>query len=171
MIYTELPHDCGEIINPYGFGFVPTGNTVPGAGWLFGLTALWGWRRKRIEYEFTLRPDAPLTYRHPGGYYIQADKHGITDMGSIPEQLQVWYPKDSHNAAFLPHDSVCRVNESAPLPHCLYYSRSLHDPYKAEAVTWQEAHHLLGMMIIADGGYRMEANIVFKIVRRFGPRW
>ena len=42
----------GRFINPNGYTLRPTGQWEPGAGYLLGLTALIGWRRKRKQREF-----------------------------------------------------------------------------------------------------------------------
>ena len=159
-----LPKNCGAWLNLHGYTLRPTGQWEPGAGYFFGITALWGWRRKRRQYEFTLDHDMPLTYWHPGGFFIQPDRHGFSDLGSIPEQVEPLTHRNKFEPSYLMHDSMCRERG-------LYFSRLALGPFIFCPVASESGHRLLGMCIVAEGGGRIEAEAIWRACRRFGPRW
>ena len=142
----------GTWINRYGYTLVKTGES---RGFLW-------WRR--TEYEFTLDPDAPMTFAHAEGCYIQPDRHGWTDMGSIPEPLQVLIPKDRYLDSYILHDSACREKG-------LYFSSTLAGPFVFAPMDSKAVHRLLHECILAEGGGRLEAWLIYRAVRRFGPRF
>ena len=157
--------DFGEFINPTGYILRPMGTWEPGAGYLFGLTALVGLRRKRKQYEFTLDPVAPLTFRHPDGCFIQPDRHGLTDLASIPIQLEpVAGARNQYEPSVLVHDSVCRE-------HGLYFSPQLEGPFTFSPVSSPDAHRLLRLCLRAEGAWVTTAGTWWGFVRTFGPRW
>ena len=155
----------GRIINPTGYTLRPTGKWAPGAGYLIGLTAIVGLRRKRKEYEFTLDARNPLTWQDSSmACYVRPDRHGITDLGSIPEQLEPIVCRSSFEASFIVHDSACRE-------HCLYFSGTFDGAYVKCEVNSDRAHRLLRDMVQAEGGSWVTAWAICRMVRRFGPRW
>ena len=154
----------GRFINPNGYTLRPTGQWEPGAGYLLGLTALIGWRRKRRQYEFTLDPEAPLTYSPSVGVYIQPDRHGITDMASIPEQLEAFLARSRYLPSSLLHDGACRE-------HCLYYATTYDGPYSACPVTSEYTHRLFRDCVLAEGASRITAALMYWAVSRWGPDW
>ena len=150
----------GRIINPNGYTLRPTGKWEPGAPYL-----LWPFkRRRRKQYEFTLDPQAPLTWQAGVTCYVQPDRHGLTDLGSIPEQLRPWLSINRFEASFLMHDSACRE-------HVLYFTGTFDGAYVKCHVGSERAHALLRDMVRAEGGNRLTAWLVWRVVRRFGPRW
>lgn len=140
-------------INRNGYTLRKTGKTQDGFLW---------WRR--VEYEFSLDADAPLTYHHADGCYIQPDRHGITDMGSIPEPLQAVFPKDRFLDSYILHDSACRE-------HGLYFSSTPAGPYVFAPMDSRRVHRLLRECILAEGGGRLESWLIYQAVQRFGPRF
>ena len=143
----------GKWINPKGFILRDTLTKVPG----------WPPWRKRTLYEYHADPDAPMTFLIRG-VYIRPDRHGFTDMGSVPEFLQYLFcPKDLHNPSFILHDSACRE-------HGLYVSAELHGPYLFRPVSSIRAAGLLGQCLYA-AGYTRRAPVVYRAVRRFGPQF
>ena len=153
-----------RFINPTGYTLRPTGKWEPGAGYLFGLTALVGIRRRRKQYEFTLDPQAPLTFSRQVGLYIRPDRHGLTDLGTIPEQVEAIISRSRFEASFIMHDSACRERG-------LYFSSTFDGPYVFCAISSDDAHRLLRRCIVAEGGWRITAALVHRLVARFGPRW
>jgi len=154
-----------EVINPTGYTLRPTGAWEPGMGYLFGLGALWGWRRKRRQYEVMLDPVTPLTLRvSPCNCYCRPDRHGFTDLGSIPEVVESLIPRNCHEPGFLIHDSACRE-------HGLYFSREYDGPYTFCPVNSDTTHRLLGLTVRALGGWPPTQWAIYNAVRRFGPQW
>jgi len=119
--------------------------------------------RVRTEYEFTLDDPNPLTYQHGPQCFIQPDRHGCTDMGSIPEALQPLVPKDAFLASFILHDSGCRERG-------LYFASGYNGPYTFSPIPSARVHALLRECIIAEGGY-VRAWPIWALVRMFGPRF
>ena len=143
----------GKWINPKGFILRDTLTKVPGfPPW-----------RKRTLYEYTADHFKPLTFRL-GGIFIQPDRHGYTDMGSVPEMLQFLFcPKDLHNPSFILHDSACDH-------HGLYFASRLQGPYTFCPISSRRAARLLGQCLWA-AGYTRRAPLVYRAVRRFGPQF
>jgi len=154
----------GQWLNPTGYVLHPTGKWEPGMGYLFGLGALVGWRRKRRQYEFRLDPVAPLTFEHPNGFYVQPDRHGFTDLGSIPEILEPFVHRTSYEPSFLLHDSACRE-------HGLYFSSQVEGPFVFCEIGSDAAHRLLRMTTRAEGAWRQMSWAIYQAVYRFGPQW
>ena len=119
--------------------------------------------RVRTEYEFTLDPNNPLTFHATPDCYIQPDRHGVTDMGSIPEAVQPLCPKDAYLASFILHDSGCRE-------HGLYFAEEYNGPYEYRPIDSARVHELLRRCIQAEGGW-FRAWPIWAIVRAFGPRF
>jgi hypothetical protein len=143
----------GHFEHPTGYVLRDTGRLVQ--GWP-------SWRRRR-EYEFTLDRAAPMTFCHRSGFAIQPDRHGLTDMGSVPEILQAIVSKDSYLPAFIIHDSACRE-------HGLYF-RAIGEPFTFCPVSSLDAHRLLREMVLALGGSLSMAGIIYAAVRVGGPNW
>ena len=121
-------------------------------------------------YEFTLDKQAPLTFQHPQGFYIQPDAHVITDYGTIPPPVQTvtGVTGKKYPLSFVFHDSVCR--------HWgLYFSRTPKGPYTFVAINSQEAHDMLQLMVLCEGRGTRDAIRDSEVVRRgvmwFGPDW
>lgn len=139
--------------NPQGFTLRDTGRKVPGfPPW-----------RKRTLYEYRADPDEPLTFQFCDHGFVRPDRHGVTDMGSVPEAAQLIVPKDLHLPSFILHDSACRENG-------LYFSASLDGHYVFCPMPSNRVHRLLGDTLRA-AGYTKRAGLVWAFVRTFGPRW
>lgn len=156
--------NTGTWINPCGYTLRPTGKWRNGMGRLLGLGALWGWYHKRREYEFTLDPVAPLTFAHPDNYFIQPDRHGFTDLGTIPEILEPVMPRNQYEPDYILHDSACDH-------HGLYFSSTLTGPFVFCPISSKAAHVLLGATVRADGASEIQAWAIETAVKRLGPRW
>lgn len=143
----------GTWINPNGFTLRLTGKLIPGFP---------PWRR-RVEYEFRLSRTRPLTYFSDDGRYIQPDRHGCTDMGSVPEFVQGVVPKDSALRSFILHDSGCRERG-------LYFAATLAGPYTFLSMPSPEVHAMLRQGVTAERGPWL-ARSVWCAVRTFGPRF
>ena len=139
--------------NPYGFILRDTGRKAPG----------WPPYRRRTIYEYTADPDAPLTFQFYEHGFVQPDRHGETDLGSVPEGVQFLMPKDLHTPSFILHDSACREQK-------LYFSSRLRGPYTACRIEPDRAHLLLGQCLHA-AGHTFRAPIAYQLVKWFGPRW
>ena len=139
--------------NPYGFHLRDTGDKVPGFP---------PWRRRTL-YEYTAGEHFPMTLQLADTVFVRPDRHGFTDMGSVPEVAQLIVPKDLHNPSFILHDSAYRE-------HGLYFSRTLRGDYSFEPVRRQFADAMLGRGLYA-AGYTIRARLVYRAVRMFGPRW
>jgi len=154
-----------EIINPCGYMLRPTGQWEWGMGYLLGLGALVGWRRQRRQYEVALDPAAPLTLRlHPCNCYCRPDRHGCTDLGSIPEMVEALIPRNSKEPSFVIHDSACRERG-------LYFSRLYDGPYTFCPIDSDAAHRLLGLCVRAEGAWPVTQAAIYRAVRHFGPQW
>ena len=153
-----------RIINPTGYTLRPTGNWTPGAGYLLGLTALIGWRRKRREYEFALNLADPLTVSPMSGMFVRPDRHGITDLGSIPEQLEPLFPRNQYEASYIIHDSACREGG-------LYFSSEYDGVYVFCRITSNRAAKILRNCVKAEGGSWIGDHLIYRAVNRFGPQW
>ena len=140
-------------INPTGFTMRPTGTRRR-------VFPPW---RVRTEYEFTLDEYAPLTFEATLHCFVQPDRHGLTDMGSIPEALQPFVPKDAYLASFILHDSGCRERG-------LYFASGYNGPYMFCPMPSKRVHALLRECIIAEGGW-CRAWPIWALVRMFGPRF
>jgi len=140
--------------NPYGFTLRDTGKKAPG----------WPPWRRRTLYEYTADPVDPLTFQAGPSLFIRPDRHGETDMGSVPEILQ-WLvcPKDLHTPSFIVHDSACRE-------HGLYFASRYEGPYTFSRLSSASAARLLWQCLEA-AGYTWRAKPVHFFVRRFGPQW
>jgi hypothetical protein len=150
-------HGCASvtILNPHGILFRPTGRFVRGFP---------PWRR-RPEFEFHLDPDYPLTLRcDPGGYYVQPDRHGLTDFGSVPEPLQGLVNSTYAPASFVFHDSGCREGG-------LYFSRHIEGPYTFCPMESASVHRLLRLCVRAERRNPVAAAVIWAAVRVMGPRF
>lgn len=142
-----------KFLNPNGFTLRPTGKLVPG----------WPFWRKRVEYEFTLDALTPLTFQVEERLFVQPDRHGLTDMGSIPELAQALVPKDCALRSFVFHDSACRE-------HGLYFSSAVDRPFRLRCMTSVEVHDLLYDLVCVERG-PIRARVIWAAVRLFGPRF
>jgi len=139
--------------NEFCFRLDDTGTKVPGFP---------PWRRRTL-YEYTADPHTPLTLQLSERLFVRPDKHGFTDMGSVPELAQLVIPKDLHNPSFIVHDSACRE-------HGLYFSSTLNGEYVFCEISSVRASEILGRGLYA-AGYRYRAHLAYRAVRRFGPHW
>jgi hypothetical protein len=144
----------GEWINPGGFILRDTLTKVPG----------WPPWRKRTLYEYTADECGPMTFHAGHRLFIRPDRHGYTDLGSVPELLQ-WFgfSKDLHNPSFIMHDSACRE-------HGLYFAYCVLGPYTFCPMSSASAARLLGQCLHA-AGYPHRARMIAAAVRRFGPQF
>lgn len=134
-------------------------------GYFFGLGALWGWRRKRRQYEFTLDRVRPLTLcLYPGGWYCQPDRHGLTDLGSVPEVAESLLPRNCYEPGFIVHDSACRERG-------LYFASQIEGPYTFCPIDSDAAHRLLGLTVRSMGAWPATQAAIYRAVRHFGPQW
>ena len=138
--------------NEFGFDLRDTGRKTKGFLW-----------HKRTVYEYTADPDYPMTLQASERCFIQPDMHGFTDLGSIPEPIQIFLPKDLHNPSFLLHDSACRE-------HKLYFSSKLDGVYAPCYISSSSAADLLGRCLYA-AGYTKRSYAAYHAVKRFGPQW
>jgi len=139
--------------NEYGFSLRDTGNKVPGFP---------SWRRRTL-YEYTADYDNPMTLQLGERIFVRPDRHGYTDLGSVPEAIQIVIPKDLHNPSFLIHDSATR-------DHGLYFSSTRDGVYVFCEISSHRAAEILGRGLYA-AGYRYRAYLAYRAVRRFGPHW
>ena len=155
-----------DVLNPGGYVLAPIpGKTSPGMGYLFGLGALWGWRRKRKVYDFRLDPERPLTLcLYPGGWYCQPDRHEETDLGSVPELCEPWLPRNSYEDGFVIHDSACHKRG-------LYFASQIEGPYTFCPIDSDTAHRLLGLTVRAMGAWPITQFAIYRAVRHGGPQW
>jgi hypothetical protein len=143
----------GKWFNEFPCPLYDTGKKVPGfPPW-----------RKRTLYEYRANDDAPMTFHIQPDIYIRPDRHGFTDMGSVPEFIQLIIPKDLHNPSFVLHDSGCRE-------HGLYFSKRYEGPYTFSPMSSRALAKLLGQGLYA-AGYTIRARHVYRAVRRFGPQF
>jgi len=148
----------GEWINPRGYSL------------RFCHREFWPWRnvpsmyRKSI-WEFQLNLDTPLTFRHPDGFLLQPDRHRAqTDLGSIPPPLRSLFPQDEFVRSYILHDSACR-------DHGLYLSYAQGSPFVLHEMESARVHEIMRESILADGGTKARARVIWGAVRAFGPRW
>jgi hypothetical protein len=127
----------------------------------------WHWREM---YEFTADPHNPLTFyvkdylaRGLPGPYIRRDRHGDTDMGSVPEPVQVIVSKDHHLPSYLVHDGACD-------DHGLWFASEMRGVYIFQRISSATAAMLLGMGFHA-AGYPKRGQLVYQMVRCFGPQF
>jgi hypothetical protein len=138
---------CPTIINPCGYTLRPTGE------W----EGHWPFRKVR-KYEFTLSHHTPLTFwSQERGKYIRPDRHGFTDMGSIPVGLQWLFQKDAFLVSYIFHDSAWREGG-------LYFSDAYGGPYIYQEMHRSSANGLLVEMIEAEGGMWITRNVIWAAV-------
>ena len=140
--------------------FIQTGYTLRH----IGITHGWPRWHHRAKYEFTLDAVNPLTYKAQEHLFIQPDRHGTTDMGSIPEALQVIIPKDRFLKSFIIHDSACRERG-------LYFSGCPARAFNFAPMSSRRIHDLLREMVLAEGGASWQARLIWCAVRSFGPHF
>jgi len=138
--------------NEFGFDLRDTGRKRKGFLW-----------HLRTVYEYTADPDHPMTLQVSECCFVRPDTHGYTDLGSVPEPIQIVIPKDLHNPSFVIHDSACRE-------HKLYFSSTLNGVYAGCYISSGSAAELLGKGLYA-AGYKIRAYEAYHAVRRFGPQW
>ena len=141
----------GRWHNAFPVPLKDTGHKVPG----------WPRWRRRTLYEYTAAR-APMTFFYMG-VFIRPDRHGFTDLGSVPELLQLIVPKDLHCPSFILHDSACRE-------HALYFAHRLDGPYEQRRVHSDDAARFLGAGLYA-AGFTCRARLVERLVARFGPHF
>jgi hypothetical protein len=139
--------------NEWAFSLRATGRKVPGFPC---------WHR-RTEYEYTSDAINPPTFHIEPNLFVRPDRHGFTDMGSVPEFIQVWVQKDLHLPSFILHDSACRER-------CLYYSETFDGPYECRPISSRDAARLLGLSLSVSG-YPVRGPAIGGIVRAFGPHF
>ena len=138
--------------NEYGFTLRDAGRKTKGFLW-----------HKRTVYECTADPIRPLTLQLGPQCYARPDRHGFTDLGSVPEPLQIIIPKDLHNPSYVVHDSACRE-------HCLYVATELHGEYVPWYLSSYDAAVVLGKGFYA-AGFTNRAYFAAHAVNRCGPQF
>jgi len=122
---------CPTIINPSGYTLRDTGQFE---------TGFLPWIKVR-RYEFVLSRRIPLTFwSQTRGKYIRPDRHGYTDMGTVPLVLQWAVQKDAFLVSFIFHDSAWREGG-------LYFSDAYGGPYIFQAMHRSDSNALLKEMI------------------------
>jgi hypothetical protein len=112
--------------------------------------------RKRTLYEYQADAQHPLTVQFAEHGFVRPDRHGFTDMGSVPEVAQLVVPKDLHLASFIIHDSGYRE-------HGLYVSSTLDGLYTFAPLSRARVDRLLREMLRA-AGYPHRARLVWAAV-------
>lgn len=146
-------NNVGTIINPHGFTLKSTDNFVG------------PWWDRRDTWEYTLDPENPLTYLHPDGYYIQSDRHGFTDFGTVPFPFNIVVPRTRFKPGYMVHDTACTE------PHVIFLSDSINGVFVPSFIADNQASKLLYLMVLADKGYKWQANLIYTGVHKFGPQW
>ena len=149
----------GQIHNPMSYNSV----AIPGSGRrpFLGIA-------KVPDYEFTngANPKYPgyLTWQHPDGYFIQPDRHFITDFMTNPGPHRIFMPRDRYPAAVLFHDSICKE-------HCAYRCPTLTGRYVRILVNPDTAALWLNWMMRCSGAWAINGESTELAVKLFGPRW
>lgn len=152
----------GIIINPFGYDLRPTDRFIG------------PWWDRRPVFEFFLDRQAPLTFRHPTWQYLQPDRHGLTDFGSVPFPCNLIVPRYRFKPAYILHDRCCDdidTDGNGLKRHGLYVSAVYDGPYRFVEMTPEQAAEVLECVMIADGAWAWQAAAARRAVVQFGPRW
>jgi len=124
-----------------------------------------GWPdyRKRPIYKYAANLSKPMTFQVSSTFFVRPRNSFFTDLGSVPEILQLIVSKDLHNPSFVMHDDVCKQ-------HGLWFSSTLDGTYVFCKITSERAAEILGMGLYA-AGYPKRAQLVYYGVKDFGPQW
>lgn len=156
----------GEWVNAKGYRCVHDHNEIDYLS-LFGLRIPYDWTP---VWEVTLDPAKPLTLRVlppcAPPFYIQPDRHGYTNFGSIPDLLQLipGFDRAQYPRAYILHDSSC-------VRHSVYISSRESGPFVEAPIKSETAHALLCPALRADGAREWRARTIYHAVRRYGPQW
>ena len=118
----------------------------------------------RPLYDFTLDPIDPLTFHSGDGLEIQPCRAFVTDLGSIPEVVQLLIPaldRARYARSYLFHDS-------AYVKHLAWARYSPKLPFARLQVTRQWADGYLRAMLLAEGAWQATAQTVYAGVRAGG---
>jgi len=112
-------------------------------------------------YEFTNSALDPLTYSDD--IMLRPDNHFMTDLGSVPKLLQatapIWFAKDRFPRSYIFHDSGYKHSG-----HWVAVKGGWH----FVKMTRKQVDRYLREMILAEGGSRSAANLVYAGVRAGG---
>jgi len=120
----------------------------------------------RKIYEYQADPEHPMTLQTGHACFVRPDRHGFTDLGSVPWFGRWLIPVALHPASFILHDSPCHEGEN----HQLYFASQFEGPYRACYISSGSAVRLLGQGLYA-AGYTKRAHVAYHAVKRFGPQW
>ena len=120
----------------------------------------------RPIYEYHADAEHPMTLQTSPACFVRPDRHGFTDLGSIPRFARWIIPVALHPASFILHDSPCRVGEN----HQLYFASKIEGPYRECSISYGSAAKLLGKGLAA-AGFPKRARIAYHLVKRYGPKW
>ena len=95
--------------------------------------------------------------------FVRPDDNFLSDLGSVPECLQLVISKDLHNPSFLIHDYAC-------IHKGLWFSSTLDGVYVFSGIKSERAAQILGIGLYA-AGYQKRAHIASMFVKQFGPQW
>ena len=148
----------GVIHNPRSFTTTPIhgDNRRPFLGW-----------SRLPNYDFRNgHPNFPglLTYWHPDGFYVQPDRHVITDFNTYPAPVQIVIPRDRYAIPSLFHDSGCEHKGR-------WLSAHRDGPYQFEACSAAFLARDFTLMMRCCGAWPITAHTFGAMVERFGPRW
>jgi len=136
--------------NPTGYVLRDTGRKCPGFP---------PWRRRTL-YEYTADTLTPATFQFSRLGFVRPDRHGFTDMGSVPELAQLIVPKDLHIISFIIHDSGYREKG-------LYFSSTLNGVYTFALMRRDQVDKLLRWML-ESAGYWARGPLVWAAVKAGG---
>ena len=139
-------------------------NDLPEYG--FTMTDIGYSTAQRKIYEYTADPAHPMTLQTSPACFVRPDRHGYTDLGSVPWFGRWLIPVGLHPASFILHDSACKCDEH----HHLYFASQFDGPYRACTISYGSAARLLGQGLHA-AGFPKRARIAYHFVRKYGPKW
>lgn len=115
-------------------------------------------------WQFTNSARNPLTYTE-GLVQYRPDRHFFTDLKSTPTMLQAiapqWFAKDGFPRSTIFHDS-------AYVHHGVYVS--VHGVFEFRALTRKQADEMLYNMVLAEGGSKTAAMLIYAGVRAGGSK-
>lgn len=126
------------------------------AGWIGG------WKG-RPRWEFTNDAKNPLTYDDKV-LLVRPDNHFFTDLGSVPRFFQkavpIWFDRARFPRSYVFHDSAYR--------HGGHWCASNGKDFSFVEMTRKQIDQLLRDMILAEGGSKTAARLVYAGVRMGG---